>query len=465
MIVALSALLSSNARKPTAGVVTAATPEASEAGAFILRKGGNAIDAAIAVAFALAVTESPMSGLGGGTQILLSLKHHTPFAINGSTMSPAATPVDALDTLTYHRRSTIPSTVKVLEYTWRRYGSGKVAWAELVAPAIRLAKEGFAVGAFRAKVYAQYAAVLQKSPYHTQFFFTEQGHIPTEGDWVKQPVLAQTLEAIASKGADEFYRGRIAKQIAEDMARNGGWITYDDLSHFPDPVEHHALNTQAGSYALYSQPPPCGGWTMLMAHRLMHPPYADSLSVSAIVKALYLAHLDRKLRPITNLRDYGRDIAVKFSPAYLDSLYFTNLASEEDASKGGETTHFSVVDEYGNAVAVTASINAYFGAAAASPELGFLYNTYMDDFEFGQPGHPFAIRPHAQAYSSMSPTIVQQKGRNVLVLGSPGSSRIISSVAQITSQWMEEQDIVKQVAANRVHVNGQKIYLETLRIP
>ena len=137
-----------------------------------------------------------------------------------------------------------------------------------------------------------------------------------------------------------------------------------------------------------------------------------------------------------------------------------NSEIKKENKGSGETTHFSVVDSQGNAIAVTASINAYFGALSASKELGFLYNTYMDDFIFENPDHPFAIRPNAMAYSSMSPTIVQNKGENVLVLGSPGSERIISSVAQITAKWIENNDIDKLIKEKRIHVSKNNIYLE-----
>ena len=134
---------------------------------------------------------------------------------------------------------------------------------------------------------------------------------------------------------------------------------------------------------------------------------------------------------------------------------------EKEGKESGETTHFSVVDSDGNAVAVTASINAYFGALAASDKLGFLYNTYMDDFIFEDTDHPFAIRPNAMAYSSMSPTIVQENGENIFVIGSPGSSRIISSVAQITAKWIDQKGIEDLIKAPRIHVSKNTIYMES----
>lgn len=445
-------------------MVTSATPEASQAGEWILKKGGNAVDAAVAVSFALAVTETPMSGLGGGTQVLLSMKNQVPIAINGTTLSPAWTPTDVADTLTYHRRSTIPSTVKVLNHIWKKYGSGRITWAETLQPAIDLAEKGFRLGTYRAKVYQKYRKQLEESPFNTHFFFSKDGTFPQENEMIIQSVLAKTLRRLARHGAEDFYQGEIAEEIAADMRQNGGWITLEDLQNFPPPIELQALHVEIDGFDLYSQPPPCGGWVVLLINNLLGELKGEKLSEENIVEALYLAHKDREQAPVEDLIDFEEEVKQKLSKSYALELLQSQLVPqlEEAIYDGGETTHFSVVDSADNVVAVTASINAYFGARAASSNLGFLYNTYMDDFIFEQPEHPFAIRPHAPAYSSMSPTIVQHKGENVLVLGSPGSSRIISSVAQIAAKWLEEGDIVERVREPRIHVSKQKVFFENV---
>ena len=455
-----------NNSKKVIGVVTSATPEASLVGEQIFLKGGNAIDVAVAVSFALGVTEPAMSGLGGGTQVLLSMKNLPPISINGTTLSPASTPIHIKDTLTYHRRSTIPSTVKVLDYIWRKYGSGKVSWEELLKPAIQLAENGFSLGKFRAKVYEQSENKLVQSNFNTSFFLSNGRNIPKTGDIIKQPQLAKTLRRLAKFGADDFYNGEIAKEIANDMKINGGWITLDDLQNFQDPKELIPLSINYKGYNVYSQPPPCGGWTTLLILNLLEKITNDNdISNKDLIKALYLAHNDRENNPITDLVYYDSIAKNKLSKKYTEELLIEKslLEEEKEGKESGETTHFSVVDSDGNAVSVTASINAYFGALAASKELGFLYNTYMDDFTFENPEHPFAIRPNAMAYSSMSPTIVQRNGENVLVLGSPGSSRIISSVAQITAKWIENNSIEDLIKAPKIHVSKNNVYLESKR--
>jgi len=447
----------------TIGVISSATPEATKAGQEIFLKGGNAIDAAIAISFALGVTEPAMSGLGGGTQVLLSLKNGAPFAVNGTTWSPERTPTNIKDTLTYHRRSTIPSTVKVLDYLWRNYGSGNLNWKDLLEPAINLAENGFVVGKFRAKVYQQYEEKLLESKFNTSFFLSDRKRIPKEREILKQPVLAKTLKRLAEFGADDFYNGSIARDIAEDMSKNNGWITLEDLKNFPDPIELKALSAPYKGMNVYSQPPPCGGWVALLALNVMEELSLEkNLTPDDIIKALYFAHNDRDNAPVTDLANYESMTAIKLSKDYSKAILQRKFIHENnnDHDKPGETTHFSVVDSQENAIAITASINAYFGALSASPQLGFLYNTYMDDFIFEDPDHPFAIRPNAMAYSSMTPIIVQNNGENVLVLGSPGSERIISSVAQITAKWIENNNIESLIKSPRIHVAKSFVYLE-----
>ncbi len=453
------------------GIVSVASPEAAQAGMDILAAGGNAIDAAVAISFALGVTEPAMSGLGGGSQVLFAAAGRSPIVINGTTLSPAATPVDATKAdLKYHTRSTIPSTVKVMEYIWKKYGSGQLSWAELLAPAIRYAEEGFELGIFRHMVYKKYESALKDSPYYSSVVLMPDGNIPGPGDTLRQALLGKTMRRLAEAGAEDFYSGEIAQKIVDDMQQNDGWINLEDLQNFPEPKELVPLNIDYRGYQVFSQPPPCGGWTALLMLNLLQNSHADQLQYGTeerffrLVDALALAHNDRKESPITDLVNYEAAARKKLSISYAQNLLAASSSTgKSEQVEGGETTHFSVVDRAGNAVAVTASINAYFGAKAASPELGFLYNTYMDDFFLGEPDHPFAIRPGAMAYSSMSPTIVQKDGQTVLVIGSPGSARIISAVAQLTQLWIDNELSIEQIVAlPRLHSVNGRVYIENM---
>lgn len=457
----------------TKGVVSAASPEATDAGVKILNMGGNAIDAAIAVQFALAVTEPAMSGLGGGTQVLFALPGQKPISINGASISPVLTPIDAKkEDLTYHRRSTIPSTVKVMGYIFEKYGSGNISWDEIILPAIEYAKNGFAVGVFRHKVFRQYQSVLKRSPYNIQSFLMPDGNIPAPGDTIKQPVLATTLEQIASKGADEFYQGEIAREIAADMAENEGWITLEDLTNFPDPIELTPVNTQYRGYEIYSQPPPCGGWTVLLMLNILEQSSPQDLQSNTqsrferVLTAAHLAHKNRKEFPVRDEADLMSRLEESYATILLNEFDSDASSDNNEKETGGETTHYSVVDANGMAVAVTSSINAYFGARAATSSLGFLYNSYMDDFELGQPNHQFAIGPRKMNYSSMSPTIVQKDGKSKLVIGSPGSARIISGVAQLIQLWVDTDSGIEEIVnLSRLHSINWKIYFEDLQTP
>jgi gamma-glutamyltranspeptidase/glutathione hydrolase len=445
------------------GVVAAASPEAAQAGIEILEAGGNAIDAAVAISFALGVTEPAMSGLGGQSQILLQRPGEPAVVISGTSYAPAGTPAEATSgDLTAHRATTVPSTVRVLDHAWRNHGSGRIEWAQLLAPAIGYAEDGFSVGRFRHLVWQRHGDDLAADSVTRRLFLTSDGGVPGEGEMFRQPVLAATLRRLAEHGADDFYQGQIADGIAGDMAANGGWITRDDLTNFPQPEELAPLRGAYRDMEVATLPPPGGGWVVLQILNVLEQTTAHELQagtpsrVLRLAEALRVGHKERRDDPVTDLVDYDEHVRPK-----IDKATAIQLLRDERQGRG-ETTHFSVADGDGMVVVVTASINAYFGARAASPGLGFLYNDYMHEFEVGDPDHPFALRANAMPYSSMSPTILSRDGVPVLGLGSPGSARIISAVAQVTQLWSDTDiGIEAAVAAPRVHVvPNEAVYLE-----
>lgn len=454
------------------GVVSAASPEAALAGVEILEAGGNAIDAAVAVQFALGVTEPAMSGLGGQTQILVQQPGEEAFVIAGSSYSPSAMPPGATaEDLRHHRATTVPATVKALDYAWRRFGSGKISWDALLAPAIRFADSGFTVGPFRHKVWQRHQARLAESPSTRALFLRRDGSVPRVGTIFRQPELAQTLRRLAESGADDFYEGSLAREIAADMAAHGGWITLEDLNSVPEPFIMPAIVTSYRGHTVATLPPPGGGWVVLQLLNLLELTDQDELRdetsrVRTVAKALRIGHGSRRQDPLSDLVNFSDEVMERIAKETARRLWTLNeiaVGAGSEMSSNGETTHFSVVDGDGLAVSATASINAYFGARAASPTLGFLYNDYMHEFELGQPAHLFALRPNAMPYSSMSPTIVSRDNRPVLVLGSPGSARIISAVAQVTHRWIDlGESITQSVAAPRIHVVPRdRLYLES----
>lgn len=459
LVLAIASVLVPGTPLRAQGVVAAASPEAAAAGREILAAGGNAIDAAVATAFALAVTEPAMSGLGAGVQILLAAPDRTPVVINGTTFAPAATPTDATRAaVSGHRRAAIPTMVKTWDHAWRRHGSGRLAWAQLLAPAIRFAEDGFVLGPFRHKVLSRHAADLRTRTSAAALMLNPDGTVPAPGSVWRQPVLARTLRRLAEVGADDFYRGEIARRIAADMKAHDGWVTAADLAALPAPREQAALHGTYRGTDLYTLPPPCGGWVVLQILNLLERRSPAELALDsprrdeAIARSLMTAHAYRQQHPVVDMVEHAAETTERTSK---------ELAARLERKESGETTHFSVVDANGLAVASTTSINTYFGAWVATPELGFLYNDYMIEFEFGQPGHPFAIRPGAMPYSSMSATIAVRDGRPVLAVGSPGSARIISAVAQVTQRWLDGQPIAAAVAAPRLHVvPPDRLYVE-----
>lgn len=437
------------------GAVASASPEATEAGRKILEAGGNAVDAAIAVSFALGVTEPAMSGLGGQTQILLFSPGIGGRVINGTSFSPRATPPNATKAdLSGRRRTTVPTSLKVLDYAYRHYGSGTLAWSELIEPAIGYAENGFELGPFRRKVLSRHVDELRREEATGDAFGADE-----VGARFQQPALATTLRRISSSGADVFYRGEMAREIVDDMEAHGGWIGYDDLAELADPVELAPLHASYRGYDVFSLPPPGGGWVVLRMLEMLETFEPTTLApdnperFDALTRVLLAGHRERLVDPVTELTAYDEELAGRFAPGESERLL---------REGGGETTHFSIVDGDGMAVSVTASINAYYGARVAHPTLGFLYNDYMNEFEVGQPGHPFALRASSMPYSSMSPTILTRDGEVRLVLGSPGSARIISAVTQVAQLWVDSGLALEACVAHpRWHVGGTgEVYVE-----
>ena len=433
-----------------AGIVSSATPEATAAGVTVLEAGGNAVDAAVAVSLTLGVTEPAGSGIAGQTVMLIKRPGDPAFVVQGTTWSPRNIPAQVSDEqLTYGRTAaTVPSTLRVLDLAHRRFGSGTLDWAELVMPAATHAENGFTIGPFRQRAFRNYGASLSRDDTARAIFLKEDGSAYQVGDRLRQPLLAATLRRIATLGAMDFYEGEIAREIAADMRDNGGWITLEDLADFPEPGIVPALRQRYRDHTVETLPPPFGGWVVLRVLGELELLDAGQLDNDddqrrlALLDALRVAHELRRSDPITDYTDY--DGAV------------------EERLDRGETTHFSIVDSEGTAVAVTQSIDSYFGSKVAHPTLGFLYNNYMQGFQVDDPGAPYYIAAQEMPLSSMSATVVSHDDAPELVLGSPGSARIISSVAQVASYWLDvARDVVTAVGAYRVHVvPGDNAYVE-----
>ncbi len=417
------------------GMIATAHHRASEAGAEMLADGGNAVDAAVAAAFALGVCEPAASGLGGQTTMLVYLAApRRTFALDGSSRAPNRTDAAALgraSRLRGYRATTVPSTPATLAWALRTHG--RLSLARVLEPAIRLARKGYRVSALQQALTRRELSKLADGS--AAPFFLRGGEAPyVAGARQRQPVLAETLARLAEHGIEDFYTGEIAAQIHADMTANDGLIRRDDLAQIPWPIERRPLATRYEGLRVFTFPPPGAGRTlvqMLNVYQQIPPELRDLDSprgAVALAETIRRAFRDRRDRP--------------FDPHFYAQVSEKRMISTEHAQRiarrvvrraagSGETTHLSVMDGEGNAVGLTQSIERVYGAAVATPGLGFLYNNYMSAFETEDIAHPYYLRPNAAPWASVAPTIVFRGQRPWLVIGSPGSGRITPSILQV----------------------------------
>ena len=426
------------------GMVATAHYCATAAGVEMLEAGGNAFDAAVAAAFALGVCEPAASGLGGQTMMLVhEATSGRTFALDGSSRAPNRATAEAFTDPRAERRrgyraATVPSTPAVLDYVRDTYGT--LPLGDVLQPALRLAESGYEVSMLQhalVRCEAQFLRAGTAAP-----FFLRDGKRPYRaGEVFRQPVLGGTLRRLAEHGVEDFYHGEIAAAIEADMERHDGFLRRDDLAQVPMPIERRPLTGRLFGHRVFTMPPPGAGQALIeMMNIHQHLPEArrglDSRDGAVLLaETIRRAFLDRADRPfdpnfysqVTEKRmlrdDYARELASAMAKRYLGR---------------GETTHLSVMDRAGNAVALTQSIENVYGSCAATGGLGFLYNNYMSAFEYRDMSHPYYMRPNAVPWASVAPTIVFRGRRPWLVIGSPGSERIAPSILQVLIRLMHD---------------------------
>jgi gamma-glutamyltranspeptidase / glutathione hydrolase len=445
------------------GMVVASERHAAEIGADILRQGGNAIDAAVAVGFAEAVTNPCCGNLGGGGFLVahLAAAHRDVFIDFRETAPAAASKTMYLDasgapipgaSLDGWRAVATPGTVLGLDAALSRYGS--MSRGKVLAPAIALARDGFVLSRADADIFQAFAPRLEADPQAAKIFLRPDGSPLQPGDRLVQSDLAASLQAIADHGPDAFYRGAIAEKIDAAMRANGGIVAAADLAAYKID-ETAPLACDYRGFRFVSAPPPSsGGATLceilnvLAGYDLPSLGFHSAASVHLMVEAMRHAYFDRNndlgdpafvANPLDRL--LSADYAARIRGAILPdkATPSSELKSGVAPHEKTETTHYSVVDRDGDAVAVTYTINGAFGAGVIAPGTGFLLNDEMDDFtvkpgaanQFGLvQGEANAIAPGKRPLSSMAPTLVEKDGQVVLALGSPGGSRIITTVLE-----------------------------------
>jgi len=463
-------------RKAPNGMVATAFPEATQAGVEILSKGGNAIDAACAAAFALGVCEPQASGLGGQS---LAILHHMgkTIAIDGSSYVPSFAHLSRFGSneRSYgYKATTVPSTVAVLGYLHFRYG--RIKWEEIVQPAIRIAQEGYRITQLQHDLQKReldnFLKIKSKSGAK---YFLKDNKPYDVGDLFIQTDLAQVLMSIAENGPRAFYQGLIAQRIHEDMEKHKGFIRSDDLARIPWPIERKAISRKYRNVRICTIPPPAAGNTLLLVMMMLNyipPKYIRKNSPEAfhfVAETFRKAFMYRKQRAydpntyyqIPNKKMISHDFVKEQAWSIRDRID-PDLPIVEPPQESTDTTHLSVMDNQGNAIGITQSIELAYGAKVAADGMGFLYNNYMREFEVKDPSHPHYLRPGASPWTSVAPAIVFYKDKPWMVTGSPGGERIYSTVAQFLIQMFDKKvSMGDAVKAPRMHCSvGGTIYLE-----
>jgi gamma-glutamyltranspeptidase / glutathione hydrolase len=469
------------------GMVVSQEKLGARVGADVLKRGGNAVDAAVATAFAMAVTYPRAGNIGGGGFMVIHLaERNEDIAIDYREMAPAATTRDIFlgndgkPDITKSRDSAlgigVPGTVAGLSLALEKYGSGKFTLAQLLQPAIDLARDGFPLADDVADTLASGQRRLSRWPSSPQMLSHADGTPLHEGDLLVQPDLAATLSAIAAQGPRGFYQGPVAEKIAKAVRDAGGIMTTDDLKSYQAVIRTPVRGTYRG-YDIVSMPQPSSGGVVLLEslNILEGFPMPDmkrgsAASLHLLIEAMKRAYADRARylgdpafvnAPIATL--IAKDYAAK-QRASIDldhATPWTDALSATPPHEGSNTTHFSVVDAYGNAVSSTYTLNFSYGVGLVAGGTGVLLNNELDDFTaapgasnaFGLVGFEANLPgPGKRPLSSMTPTIVLKDGKPVLVTGSPGGSRIISTVLQVVVNVLDyHMDVEDAVAAPRLH--------------
>ena len=474
------------------GMVVSTSRHASKVGIDIMKMGGNAVDAAVAVGFALAVTSSSNGNIGGGGFMVAHLNNGNAFTLDYREMAPSKAHRDFyLDenkdvienkSLFGHFASGVPGSVDGLLMAWEDHGSGMISRKQLLAPAIKLAQDGFDLSEHEAKRFNYNKKFFSKHP-ETKRIFTRDDQEWTKGDIFYQKDLAETLKRIAKDGRDGFYRGKTAELIVDEMKKVGGWISLDDLENYKAKYRQ-PVKGKFSDYDIISMGPPSSGGLLLvhmlnMLSEVMDKSKSRSIDLSynssdyihVLTEIERRAYADRSEHlGDSDYWDVPRKmfLSKSYAKTRADGIDFNQATASNEIKYGNnefteseETTHYSVVDKNGNAVSVTTTINSGYGSGVTITGAGFLMNNEMDDFSI-KPGVPNlfgllgneanAIKPGKRPLSSMTPTIVLKQDKPYLILGTPGGATIITTVFQNIINVIEhDMNILEAITSPRFH--------------
>ncbi len=459
------------------GMVSTAFPDATKAGLDMLKKGGNAVDAACASALAIGVCEPQASGIGGQSMAIIHVGGKT-LAVDGSSRAPSLAHISffknkLLSRLGY-KASTVPSTVATLGYLNERYG--RLDWPTIVKPSIRIAKRGYRITKLQHELQEKHLENFFKIKSKSGAkYFLKDGEVPYGiGDLFVQDDLANTLEQLAAYGFRSFYHGLIANLIDKDMRLNKGFLRKEDLAFIPLPIERKVISRKYRGIHVCTVPPPAAGPTMLLVLMMLSNLPSKFLTrtpksyhfVSEIHRKALLYREQRRFNPRTYHQVNEKTHLSKNFAKTLTKTIRDNVDPElplRELTETEDTTHLSVMDEEGNTVGITQSIELVYGSKAAADGLGFLYNNYMSAFEFENPNHPYYLRPNAIPWTSVCPSIIFYNNEPWIVMGTPGSARIFSTLSHFISRIIDHDNSIDTAMEKpRIHcaVDG-KISLET----
>lgn len=458
------------------GVVSTGKYEASKIGADIIEAGGNAVDAAVAVGFALGVCEPQSSGIGGGGFMLIhSAETGENVFVDFREPAPSKAeagmwPVDENGELTDETKWEggpsvgVPGEVKGLLYALDTYGT--MTREEVMNPSIEMAENGYEVSAVMNR------DMMEKFEKLTRFkacgdIYLKDGYPYTVGDIVKNPDLAKTLTMIRDNGSDAFYKGEVAEAMVKAVQESGGVLTLEDLANYDIKLRTPVSGTYRGYEILSSPPPSSGGTTIVEILNILENFDIKGMGHNSVehlhtlTEAMKMAYKDRGFFaadtdfidvPLTGMasKEYAKELASQIDPEKAQIFEHGDAWAYESP----QTTHYSIMDKQGNIVAVTKTINYVFGSGLVPEGYGFIMNDEMDDFD-AEVGTANEVQPGKRPMSSMSPTIILKDGKPVMTIGAPGSQRIISGVAQVISNVIDfDMDIQDAISAPRIHAGS-----------
>ncbi len=457
------------------GMVASAHPLASQAGMDVLRRGGNAVDAAVAAALTLNVVEPSASGIGGGAFLLIRAADGTSEVIDARERAPAAATPGLFyqngqlnkDWVNHGGRSVaVPGAVAGYALATERFG--KAEWSTLFEAAIQYAREGFAISEKLAGYISSEQETLCRYPATAAIFLPEG--LPMEpGQILRNPDLAATLERLAQEGSQAFYQGEMARAIIGAVTADGGVMAPGDLTAYQVFSRRPVRGSYRG-YEILSTPPPSSGGTHLLqilsilenfdVKQLGHnsPPYihtlAEAMKWAYADREKYMADPDFVEVPVEKIIDkgYAARVAARISAEKAAESVYPGWS--EDPSKPGNTSHLCVVDQWGNVVSMTQTINHWFGSKIVVPGYGFLLNDEMADFSFEE-GSVNSVQAGKCPLSSMSPSIVLKEGKPVMAVGTPGGTRIITALAQVVMNVLDfGMSMDEAIEAPRFHCSS-----------